>query len=74
MTNSLPRSREHRRLVDRIVALAESYGATELEALTDDMDVIVRVEYLAFEKARKAAYERRRRAEARVEPKSLSGE
>lgn len=61
----LPRSREHTRLVARLVALCESYGCTDVAAFEADVSVVIRVEYLAFEKARKAAYERERRARVR---------
>lgn len=60
-----PRSRDHIRLVQRLVALAQAYGCHDLEALEADVSVVIRVEYLAFEKARKAAYERERRARVR---------
>jgi hypothetical protein len=61
MTSELPRSREARRMVERIVALAEAYGAGDLEHLSADLDVVLRVEYLAFDRQRRTAYELKRR-------------
>jgi hypothetical protein len=58
---SQPRSREHVRLVVRLAALAESYGATQLEALRADFDVMVRTEFLAHEAEVRAVEERWRR-------------
>ena len=65
MMSGNPRSREHTRLVERILALAESYGATNMDALGEDVNVIVRVEYLAFRRAIRSAEERVRRKAAR---------
>lgn len=60
---SEPHSREYRRAVEAIIALAEAYGCTELEALRADVEVTMRVQFLVFERQRKNAYEHRRRVE-----------
>lgn len=48
-------------MVERLVALIEAYGCPNVEALTEDIDVIVRVEYLAFARSLRSADERWRR-------------
>jgi hypothetical protein len=55
------RSREHQRMLERLVALAEAYGCTELEALEADVDVVLRVEYLFFQRRVRTADEMARR-------------
>lgn len=57
-----PRTRDHARMLARIVALAEAYGCTELVALEADLDAVLRVEYLTFERAVRSAHERARLA------------
>lgn len=49
-------------MLARLVALAEAYGCTELTALEADLDVVLRVEYLTFERAVRSAHERARLA------------
>jgi hypothetical protein len=61
MARQVPRSHDHRRLVARLIAIAESYGCTDLAALSEDMDAIVRVEVLTFEREIRSADERWRR-------------
>jgi hypothetical protein len=69
MTSEPPRSREHVRTVARIVALAESYGCTDLTALGADVSVIVRAEFLAHEREVRSVEERwRRRMHRGVKP------
>jgi hypothetical protein len=58
-----PHSREYLRTVEGLVALAEAYGCTELEAFRADIEVTMRVQFLVFERQRKSAYEHRRRME-----------
>ena len=60
---SEPHSREYQRAVESIIALAEAYGCTELEAFRADIEVAMRVQFLVFERQRKSAYEHRRRVE-----------
>lgn len=61
MTSSHPRSREHIRFVERLIALAEAYGCDELDALRADLDVAVRIEFLTFQRTVRSAEERWRR-------------
>jgi hypothetical protein len=69
MTSEPPKSRDARRMVERIVALAEAYGAGDLEHLADDLSVVLRVEYLAFDRQRRTAYELKRRVAIKCQPK-----
>lgn len=57
----VPRSHDHRRLVARLVAIAESYGCQDLAALEEDIGVVIRVEVLSFEREIRSAEERWRR-------------
>lgn len=61
MPSNLPRSRSHTRTVERLIALAESYGCRDVEALRADVDVVIRVEVLTWERAVRSAEERWRR-------------
>jgi len=56
------RTNEHARMLARIVALAEAHGCTGLEALERDLDAVLRVEYLTFQRAVRSAQERARLA------------
>lgn len=67
MTSEPLRSREHQRLVARIVALAEAYGCSDGAALERDIDVVIRVEYLTFQRTIRTAEERYRRRVAKLE-------
>jgi len=69
MTSNLPQSREARRMTERIVALAEAYGATDLVHLAEDLEVVLRVEYLSFDRQRRTAYELKRRVAIKCQPK-----
>lgn len=56
------RTNDHARMLARIVALAEAYGCTELVALEADLDVVLRIEYLTFQRQVRSAQERARLA------------
>jgi len=66
MTPAPHRSREHTRTVARLVAIAEAYGCTDLDALRDDVDAIIRVEYLVWQRQVRTAQEATRRAVAKL--------
>lgn len=59
-TSRRPRTREHIRLVERLVALAETYGAEDVADLETDIEQLVRVEYLVLERRVRTAEERAR--------------
>lgn len=54
------------RTLERLVAIAEAYGCTDIDALRDDIDAIVRVEYLVWQRQVRTAQEATRRAVARL--------
>lgn len=49
------------RTLARLLALAESYGCSDLEALRSDLTVVLRVEYLTWQRQVKSVDERWRR-------------
>lgn len=57
----LPRSREHVRLLERLVALAEAYGCTNVDAIHADIDIVLKVEFLTHEREIRSVEERWRR-------------
>ena len=61
MMSARLRSREHQRMLERIVALAEAYGCHDLAAMSADLDVVIRIEYLTFQRRVRTADELARR-------------
>lgn len=61
MTYDPRKSREHARMVERLLALAEAYGCDDLESMRVDVETVIRVEYLTFHRAVRSAEERWRR-------------
>jgi hypothetical protein len=66
MTPAPHRSREHTRTVARLVAIAEAYGCADLAALEADVDAIIRIEYLVWQRQVRTAQEATRRAVAKL--------
>ncbi len=66
--------RDLTRLLERLVALAEAYGAGELEDLRADMDALLLVEMLTLERRVRTAQEHARRVVARVATSAHRGE
>lgn len=61
-------------MLARLVALAEAYGCTEMVALEADLDVVLRIEYLTFERQVRSAHERARLARiSQVRPPPCAG-
>jgi len=56
-----PKSREYVRTIERLTALAEAYGAADVEGLRADIEVIIKVEYLTHEREVRSVEERWRR-------------
>lgn len=64
--SSPPRTRDHLRTLERILALAEAYGCTDVAALEADVSTVLRVEYMTMERRVRSAQEHARRVEIAV--------
>lgn len=62
----MPRTRDHLRMIERLIALAEAYGCSDLEAMRADIDVVIRIEYLTFDRRVRTAQELTRRRVAKI--------